>query len=140
MKQVPIRDELFTWPSARPHLIGSRCVSCGVHTFPSQQGCPRCSATDMERVLLAERGTLWTWTSQDFRPKSPPYAGPETDETYSPFYLGYVELEGQLKVETRLVDVDVAQLSLGLEMQLVIIPFRNDGDTEIVTFAFRPAA
>jgi uncharacterized OB-fold protein len=94
----------------------------------------------MEETLLASRGTLWTWTTQGFRPKTPPYGGPETEETFTPFLLGYVELPGQLKVETRLVDVEFEQLRLGLEMELAIVPFRRDGGTEIVTFAFRPVA
>jgi uncharacterized OB-fold protein len=94
----------------------------------------------MEETLLASRGTLWTWTTQGFRPKSPPYGGPETEETFTPFLLGYVELPGQLKVETRLVDVEIEQLRLGLAMELVIVPFRREGDTEVVAFAFRPVA
>jgi len=138
--QVPIAEGLFTWPSEQPQLIGSRCTSCGAHTFPHQQGCPRCSSTEMEETLLASRGTLWTWTTQGFRPKTPPYGGPETEESFTPFLLGYVELPGQLKVEARLVDVEFEQLRLGLAMELAIVPFRRDGDTEIVTFAFRPVA
>ncbi len=140
LEQVPIAEGLFTWPAEQPQLIGSRCSSCGAHTFPRQKGCPRCSRTEMEETLLASRGTLWTWTTQGFRPKSPPYGGPETEETFTPFLLGYVELPGQLKVETRLVDVEIEQLRLGLAMELVIVPFRREGDTEVVAFAFRPVA
>jgi len=140
LEQVPIGEGLFTWPADQPQLIGSRCASCDAHTFPRQKGCPRCSSTEMEETLLASRGTLWTWTTQGFRPKTPPYGGPETEETFTPFLLGYVELPGQLKVETRLVDVEFEQLRLGLEMELAIVPFRRDGGTEIVTFAFRPVA
>ena len=139
-RQVPIREGLFTWPAEQPQLIGSRCTSCGVHTFPKQQGCPRCSSTDMEEVLLAPHGTLWTWTSQGFRPKSPPYGGLEDEESYTPFLLGYVELADQLKVETRLVDVELEQLRLGLPVELVIVPFRREGDIEVMAFAFRPIA
>jgi uncharacterized OB-fold protein len=138
LEQVPIAEGLFTWPAEQPQLMGSRCASCGAHTFPSQNGCPRCSSKEMDETLLSSRGTLWTWTTQGFRPKTPPYGGPETEETFTPFLLGYVELPGQLKVESRLVDVEIEQLRLGLEMELAIVPFRRDGDTEIVTFAFRP--
>ena len=37
------------------------------------------------------RGRLWAWTTQDFPPPSPPYAGP-TGEDFVPFGVGYVEL------------------------------------------------
>jgi uncharacterized OB-fold protein len=140
VREVAIADGLFTWPAAEPQLIGSRCTACGVHTFPRQQGCPKCSGADMEDALLARRGTLWTWTTQGFRPKTPPYGGPETDESFEPYLLGYVELPGQLRVETRIVEAEASQLRLGLEMELVILPFRRDGDTDVMTFAFRPVA
>ena len=53
------------------------------------------------------QGTLWTWTVQGFRPKSPPYEG--TDE-FVPYPVGYVELAGEAKVESLLVDVAVEDL------------------------------
>ena len=50
--------------------------------LPSQASCPRCTGTDVSERLLAREGTLWTWTVQGFRPKSPPYAGPAEFEPY----------------------------------------------------------
>ena len=102
MQQVPIAKGLFSWPADAPRLLGSRCGECGAYAFPSQDGCPRCSA-EMEEVELSPTGTVWTWTSQEFLPKAPPYAGEETAETFQPYYVGYVELEGELRVESRLV-------------------------------------
>jgi hypothetical protein len=44
-------------------------------------------------------------------------------------------------VETRLTESDPAKLADGMEMELVIVPFRTDDDgNEVVTFAFRPVA
>jgi hypothetical protein len=80
-----------------PRLIGSRCVVCGTHTFPVQDGCPRCTATSMEAVELAYRGTLWTWTIQAFPPKAPPFVGDVDPERFVPFGVGFVELPGQVK-------------------------------------------
>jgi uncharacterized OB-fold protein len=56
-----------------------------------------------------------------------------------PYGVGYVELPGEVKVETRLTEADPDRLQQGMEMELVVVPFRTDdkGD-EIVTFAFRP--
>jgi len=139
VQQVPLAEGLFSFPDD-PHLLGSRCSQCGVHTFPRQEDCPRCSATAMEPVELATTGTLWTWTTQAFRPKTPPYLGPESDADFSPYLIGYVELPGQVKVEGRLVETTADQLTIGQQMELAIVPFRQDGDTEVVTFAFRPCA
>jgi len=91
----------------------------------------------MEAIRLARRGTLWTWTTQGFRPKKP-YAGQDTDETFRPFALGYVELGGQVRVEARLL-LEPAEIRIGMELELFIIPFRRDEDgTEVMTFAFGP--
>lgn len=132
---------MFTWPSEHPRLLGSRCTNCGNHMFPVQSGCPRCTGNDTEMVELESRGTLWTWTVQGFPPKSPPYAGNDDPKTFEPFGVGYVELPGQVKVETRLTEADPARLTIGMEMELVIVPLTTDdsGD-EIVTFAFAPVA
>jgi len=100
--QVPVAQGVFTWPSESPRLIGSRCRNCNNHMFPVQNSCPRCTGTDTEEVELSPRGTLWAWTVQGFPPKSPPYAGDDNPLTFKPFGVGYVELPGQCKVETRL--------------------------------------
>jgi len=138
MTQVPVAEGLFTFPSDSPQLIGSRCIECGIVTFPTQGSCPRCASTAMEDQLLSRRGQLWAWTTQDFPPPSPPYSGP-TGKDFVPFAVGYVELPGEVKVETRLTESDPEALTIGMDMELVLVPFRtNDDGDEVVTFAFAP--
>jgi len=132
--QVPVAEGLFT---DEPQLIGSRCTACGMVTFPAQDSCPRCASTEMGQHLLATRGTLWAWTTQDFPPPSPPFAG-ANGKAFVPFGVGYVDL-GDVKVETRLTESDPDRLHTGMAMELVVVPFRTDDDgSEVVTFAFRP--
>jgi uncharacterized OB-fold protein len=135
-----VAEGVFTWPSDEPQLIGSRCRDCNIVTFPAQDSCPRCASTSMEEHLLARRGHLWAWTTQEFPPPSPPYAGPK-GPAFVPFGVGYIELPGEVKVETRLTETDPAVLVPGIDMELVIVPFRTDDDgNEVVTFAFRPVS
>ena len=136
--QVPVAEGLFTWPSDRPQLLASRCPTCGAVTFPRQPGCPQCAGDTMDDTLLPREGRLWTWTTQGFLPKAP-YRGPGTEEDYEPYTLGYVELGGEVRVETRLVD-DPEHLEIGAEMTLVVVPLCTDDDgNEVVTYAFRRA-
>jgi uncharacterized protein len=137
----PIAEGLFTWPSDDPQLIGATCAACPVTVFPSTaQTCPRCGSADMQEDLLPRQGTLWTFTTQHYRPKEP-YAGPDTDETFQPFGLCYVELGDRVRVEARLTEADPAHLQIGMTMELVILPFRTDPDgTEVMSFAFRPVS
>jgi uncharacterized OB-fold protein len=138
MARVPVAQGVFTWPAEDPRLIGSRCGACGIVTFPAQDSCPRCASTGMAQHLLPRRGQLWAWTTQEFPPPSPPYSGP-TGDAFVPYGVGYVQLGEDVKVETRLTATD--GLRIGMEMELVLVPFRTDGEgNEVVSFAFRPAA
>jgi uncharacterized OB-fold protein len=136
MARVPVAAGIFTWPSGAPQLIGSRCAACAIVTFPAQDSCPRCASTGMAEHRLPRRGRLWAWTTQEFPPPSPPYAGPSGD-AFVPYGVGYVELAGEVRVETRLTATE--GLRAGMEMELVLVPFRTDDrGNELVTFAFRP--
>ncbi|HEY8352106.1 MAG TPA: Zn-ribbon domain-containing OB-fold protein [Sphingomonadales bacterium] len=137
-KDIPIAEGLFTWPDPEPRLIGSRCDDCGRVTFPRQASCPACCSTHVREHLLARRGTLWTFTVQNFLPKLP-YASGETPETFVPFGVGYVELPGEVRVEARLTENDPDKLRIGMPMELVIVPFRTtESGDRVMTFAFRP--
>ena len=138
MVRVPVAEGIFTGSTDEPQLIGSRCGACGIVTFPAQESCPRCAATEMVEHLLPRRGRLWAWTTQHFPPPSPPYTGP-TGKDFVPFGVGFVELPGEVRVESRLTESDPEALEAGMEMELVLIPFRTDDDgNDVVTFAFRP--
>lgn len=121
----PIAQGVWT-DEAEPRLIGGRHRASGRIVFPMPVGD---AAADYDPLPLSRTGTLWSWTVQGFRPKSPPYDGPEA---FEPFALGYVELPGEVIVEARLT---LSQnLKIGMPMELAIIPF----DEARSTFAFRP--
>lgn len=138
MSQVAFAPDVFTWPSDEPQLIGGRCQDCETVTFPRTGSCARCGSVAVDEHLLPRRGTLWTFTTQNFLPKEP-YAGGETPETFRPYGVGMVQLADEVRVEGRLTESDPAKLQIGMEVELVIQPFRTDPDgTEVVTFAFAP--
>jgi uncharacterized protein len=138
MSQVAFAPDVFTWPDEEPQLIGVRCRSCAAIAFPTQASCPRCGRLEMDRHLLPRRGTLWTFTTQEFLPKEP-YASGETAETFAPYGVGLVQLGDEVRVEGRLTVSDPDHLRIGMEVQLVIVPFRTDPDgTEVLTYAFGP--
>ncbi|MEX2269245.1 MAG: OB-fold domain-containing protein [Acidimicrobiia bacterium] len=134
----PIAEDLFTQTGDGPRIVGSRCGTCHTVVFPKATSCPRCGNDEMDEHLLAPRGTLFTFTTQGFLPKEP-YTGPETEEDFTGYALGYVELPGEVMVETRITEADVSRLAIGMEMELVIVPFRTEPDgTQVTTFAFQP--
>jgi uncharacterized OB-fold protein len=132
---LPVADGLITGTASEPQLIGSACERCGTVTFPRQGSCPRCTSQDVRERRLSPRGTLWTWTVQWFRPKSPPYAAPP-GEDFEPYGVGYVELPSEVRVEALLTENDPALLRIGMPMELTLIPAPGGG--EAMTYAFRP--
>lgn len=124
----PIAPGLFTAES-RPRLVGGRHRASGRIVFP----CP--PAEDFEPHPLGREGTLWSWTVQRYRPKSPPYAGPEA---FAPWPVGYVELPGETIVEARLCEVDFAAIRIGMPLELTFIALDPDAAEPVMIHAFRP--
>jgi uncharacterized protein len=114
-----------------PRLVGGRCGDCDEVMFPRRDRCPRCAASTVTPCLLPSRGTLWTWTVQGFPPPSPPYMAVDPED-FVPFGVGYVELPGALRVESRLVG-DPREFAIGMEVELVTIELAGDE-----LFAFAP--
>lgn len=132
LASIPVADTLFT-PGPRPCLIGGRDRNSGRIMFPFPKGDDR-----FDPVELPRRGRIWSWTIQRFRPKTPPYIGPET---FEPFAIGYVELPDSIIVETRLTGVAFDAIKIGMEVETVIMPIATDtAGREIVTYAFAPVA
>lgn len=129
----PIAEGLFKMTEAGPRLLGGRRKRDGKMVFPLPTGS---EGENFDSVELADHGTLWSYTVQRFRPKSPPYAGDDTDLTFKPYALGYIELAGQVIVESRIEIDDFAQLKIGQPMALTLQRFRDD---DTVTYAFKPA-
>jgi uncharacterized OB-fold protein len=136
MAAKPIADGLFEVVGGTPHLVGGRRRSDGRMVFPKPQGS---EGEDYEPVRLSPEGRLWSFTVQRFRPKSPPYAGAEDDNSFKPYALGYVELAGEVIVESRIETDDFASLSIGMPMRLKLTPFQKAGG-DVLAYAFEPVA
>lgn len=121
----PIAPDLFTMADGEPVLLGGRDRATGRIVFPLPQDRER-----YEPVALPREGRIWSWTVQRFRPKSPPYTGPEE---FAPYAIAYVELPGASIVETRLTGFDHRELKIGLPCRLVIEPFAGKA-----SYAFAP--
>lgn len=134
MQTRPIAQGVWT-DEQPPRLIGGRDRETGRIVFPMPAGG---EAERFDAVPLAREGTIWSWTVQRFPPKAPPYAGPEA---FEPFALAYVELAGEVIVESRLTGIDFGALACGLPVRLTTIPFVEAADgVTLTTYAFEPVA
>ena len=140
LTQVSIRDDVLELSDDGPRLIGMRCKDCDNHLFPYQEGCNRCTGTNVEQVRLGTKGKLWAWTIQGFPPKAPPYLGEANPKQFEPYGVGYIEIDGQVKVEARLTESDPEKLQVGMPMELTTIALCEEDGRDLVTYAFAPCA
>ena len=130
-----VSDEIFYSDQDYPALLGGKSKLTGEYKFPFPLGSER---ENYDRVPLKRDGVLWTYTIQRF-PPSRPYIGISNPEQFKPFALGYVELPGQLIVETRIEVDDFENLKIGMAMTLIKADFpRGDGEGTYTTYAFTP--
>jgi len=130
-------DETIPWVETDdgPSLLGGRSKQDGKITFPMPSGS---EAEFFEQIHLKREGKLWAYTVQRFPPKSPPFLGVNSPDEFKPYVVGYIELEGQVIVESRIETDDLDALELGQDMVLTTIDLaRGDGEGHFMTFAFK---
>jgi uncharacterized OB-fold protein len=131
-----ISDSLLEETADGLRLVGGRSRATGETVFPLPTGT---EAAHYDKVLLKSEGSLWSYTVQRFPPKSPPFLGVADPARFQPFAVGYVELEDEVIVETRIETDDFSSLKLGMAMTLTTTEFEaGAGGPPIRTFAFRP--
>ena len=136
MNCKPLAEGLYREVDGVPHLLGGRRKSDGKYAFPLPQGA---QGELYEPAELASEGTLWSYTVQRFRPKTP-YAGPGDDKNFQPYAVGYVELPGQIIVESHIRTDDFSSLKIGMPVRFTLIPFRQDPDgTQVMIYGFEAA-
>lgn len=137
--RIPVREGMLRLPRSprdRGALLGSRCRACGELFFIRRSLCECCQAQDLEDVTLASRGRLHSFSVM-YYPAPPPYAAPDP---FVPYGVGWIELPDGLVIYSLLTENDPAKLRTGMDMELVIEPFRVDAaGNEVMTCRFRPA-
>jgi uncharacterized protein len=124
----PVAEGLFTQENP-PRLIGGRSRATGRIVFP----CP--TGDDYEPYPLKREGTLWSYTIQRYRPKSPPYAGPEA---FRPWPVAYVTLPDETIVEARLTNVEFDNIKIGMALELTQVPLDPEAADPVMIHAFQP--
>lgn len=116
-------------PDGKGNLVGGRCPKCEAFYFPARSVCARCLCGDIERVALCGSGTLYTYT----------VIHQSLPQFETPYVLGYVDLDDNVRVAGQLVGVEADELRLGMRLTTQIEPRAGaDGEQEL-WFRFRPA-
>lgn len=132
---VPVLEGWFTLDANKPHLLGTRCTTCGTFYFPKQNHfCrnPDCTGESFEEVQLSRSGKLWSFTNAAYQPP-PPYV---SNEPFQPFGIAAVELEKEkmIVLGQLATGVDLKTLKAGQQMELILQAL-DDGK---ITWKWKP--
>jgi hypothetical protein len=138
--RVPAVEGWFTLDAQTPHLLGTRCKSCGTYFFPKETAfCrnPICAGSEFEEVPLSTRGKLWSFTDNRYAPPKPYMAS----DPFEPYAVAAVELEREKMVVLGQVakGIGTDRLEAGLEMELVLDTLYEDDANEYLIWKWRPA-
>lgn len=133
-----IAEGLFRVEGERAVLLGSKRRSTGAARFPAERPELFDDTDDIVPIELSTRGTLFTFTTQEFAPPLP-YQGDRSPEGFKPYIVGYVELPEGLLVESLIVGADVTNLSIGQPVVSTTTTLDTTEGHSLVTFAFTPA-
>ncbi|CAM5553916.1 Benzoylsuccinyl-CoA thiolase OS=Streptomyces chartreusis OX=1969 GN=CP983_36270 PE=4 SV=1 [Streptomyces chartreusis] len=139
--RTPVVAGWFAGDGEDFRLIGTRCSACTSVFFPREDGnCrnPGCSGGDLEEVALSRRGRVWSFTDSRYRPPSPYVTNPELP--WEPYTLIAVELESERLVVLGQAapGVTVADLTVGMEVEVVPGVLHEDAETTWTTWQWRP--
>jgi uncharacterized OB-fold protein len=124
-------------------LLGTRCPTCASVFFPREDtfcrnpGCPGGGRQPVE-VPLSKRGRVWSYTDGRYRPP-PPYPSDPAAE-WEPYTLVAVELEAERMVVLGQAapGVTVADLAVGMEVEVVPGLLGENTGTVWTTWHWRP--
>jgi hypothetical protein len=137
----PAIEGWFTFEDVAPHLIGTRCQACGTYFFPKETFfCrnPACASSQLEEVQLSRRGRLWSYTNNCYAPP-PPFVA---SDPFQPYAVAAVELEKERMVILGQVEAGtgIAELEVGMEMELTLGTLYENPEREVVIWKWRPLA
>uniref|UniRef100_A0AAU2JKG6 Zinc ribbon domain-containing protein n=1 Tax=Streptomyces sp. NBC_00049 TaxID=2903617 RepID=A0AAU2JKG6_9ACTN len=149
--RTPVVNGWFTeeGPDGGFRLLGTRCSACTAVFFPREDAyCrnPHCpGGGGLTEVPLSPRGRVWSYTDGRYRPPAPYVSDPDTP--WEPYTLVAVELEaeGMVVLGQAAPGVGVADLAVGMEVEVVGGVLNEDGDadgddpgTAWTTWRFKP--
>lgn len=125
--KVPIREGLFT-DNCSGSLLGKRCKICKQILPPLAPLCYNCSSEDLDDLPLSHRGKLYSYTVIHV-----PHI-----HLSSPYAVGVIDLPEGLRIYSPIKRWQDKPLEIGMDMELVIDKAWEEGNKEIIAYAFQP--
>lgn len=100
----------FWAAAADGRLVADRCGDCGTLAPYPRGFCPACWSSDVAAEELSGRATLYTYSEVHVNPM-PPF------KDLTPYVAAIVDLEEGPRMVTRLVDVPISDVEIGMALR-----------------------
>jgi uncharacterized protein len=99
-------------------LVTQRCQACGRLRHPPRPMCPHCHSLDFDVVEMSGDGEVYSYAVLHY-PQNPAFE--------YPVIAALVDLSEGIRVLSNLVDVDPADITIGMPVTVDFRPTRDDG-------------
>jgi uncharacterized OB-fold protein len=110
---VPDAETAPFWEAvAAGRLDLQRCRSCHRHVFYPRSLCPHCGGVDLDWVTVSGNGTVYSFTVV--------HRAPAEFQAEAPYVVALVELEEGVRMLTRLVEVEPAEVRVAMPVEVIL--------------------
>ncbi|MCX5788370.1 MAG: Zn-ribbon domain-containing OB-fold protein [Elusimicrobia bacterium] len=122
-------QELWREIPQRYRLEASRCAKCGAVFFPPRHRCADCGNEKFEMTQLPREGKIVTFSVIR-------QAGADMIRM-SPYAVCMIELEGGVRLEAQLVDVEPEAIKTGMRVRLEFRKIRESGEAGVICYGYK---
>ena len=119
----------------KPHILGSKCSSCGKVFFPQQSLCTDCLKEGTNREYpLGERGTIYSYTIVERESLAP-------KGFQVPYAYGYIQFPEGVRVLSKIVGWSPDTIKIDAPVEMVLEEIRQNAEGEkVMGFRFKLVA
>jgi uncharacterized OB-fold protein/acyl dehydratase len=122
------RDNAFWWEGVKAGKLRiQRCGGCGTLRHPPRPMCPRCQSLDWDTVESSGKGVVYSFVVSHY---------PQVPAFDYPLAIGLIELEEGTRLVSNVIDVDPADVHVGMPVEVVFEAVDDDWTLPL----FRPSA
>ena len=139
--EIPLREGILKFPSSpeeEPHIIASRCRSCGDIAFPPKVFCGKCECEELEEILLSNVGKVYTYTVVR------QMGIPGIDVPYILVVVKFPE-DDELLIAGQMTGCNLEEVRIGMDVETIIdkvrsgLPNMMTGESrDVIGYKFRP--
>lgn len=113
----------------RYRMEAGRCTKCGKVFFPPRLICDKCKHREFETIVLPDEGEIVSYTVISTPPSN------FSDE--APYAIGIVDLGGQVKILTQIVDCEFDELKIGGKVRVEFRLIQEDGKSGVLQYGYK---